>query len=108
LQRRLKVGYARAARILDLLEREGMIGPGEGAKPREILRTDFASNDRGSAEPVAMRPGYVPVESHPRPPLDAPVSDEDIEEDAPEETVEIEEPEEAYAEETYPSEHDQT
>ena len=41
LQRRLKVGYARAARLLDLLEEEGMIGPGDGAKPREILRTDF-------------------------------------------------------------------
>lgn len=37
LQRRLKVGYARAARILDLLEQEGFIGPAEGAKPREIL-----------------------------------------------------------------------
>lgn len=37
LQRRLKVGYARGARILDLLEDEGFIGPGEGAKPREIL-----------------------------------------------------------------------
>lgn len=41
LQRRLKVGYARAARILDLLEQEGFIGPGEGAKPREILKADF-------------------------------------------------------------------
>ncbi len=37
LQRRLRVGYARAARILDLLEEEGFIGPGEGAKPREVL-----------------------------------------------------------------------
>lgn len=37
LQRRLKVGYARAARILDLLEAEGFIGPGDGAKPREVL-----------------------------------------------------------------------
>lgn len=36
LQRRLKVGYARAARILDILEERGMIGPAEGAKPREI------------------------------------------------------------------------
>ncbi|MEX2052967.1 MAG: FtsK/SpoIIIE domain-containing protein, partial [Candidatus Paceibacterota bacterium] len=36
LQRRLKVGYARAARLLDLLEESGMIGPGEGAKPREV------------------------------------------------------------------------
>ncbi|TAK05149.1 DNA translocase FtsK [Patescibacteria group bacterium] len=40
LQRRLKVGYARAARLLDLLEEAGIIGPGDGAKPREILVTD--------------------------------------------------------------------
>lgn len=37
LQRRLRIGYARAARLLDLLEERGIIGPGEGAKPREIL-----------------------------------------------------------------------
>lgn len=36
LQRRLKVGYARAARLLDLLEQKGVIGPGDGAKPREV------------------------------------------------------------------------
>ncbi len=40
LQRRLKVGYARAARLLDELEEAGIIGPGEGAKPREILVTE--------------------------------------------------------------------
>ena len=37
LQRRLRVGYARAARLLDLLEERGVIGPGEGAKPREVM-----------------------------------------------------------------------
>ncbi|MFC1655680.1 DNA translocase FtsK 4TM domain-containing protein [Patescibacteria group bacterium] len=37
LQRRLKVGYARAARILDDLEEQGMIGPSNGAKPRELF-----------------------------------------------------------------------
>lgn len=37
LQRRLRVGYARAARLLDLLEERGVIGPGEGAKPREVF-----------------------------------------------------------------------
>ncbi len=37
LQRRLKLGYARAARIIDELEAAGVVGPGEGAKPREIL-----------------------------------------------------------------------
>ncbi len=38
-QRRLRLGYTRAARILDILEARGYVGPGEGAKPREILRT---------------------------------------------------------------------
>ena len=37
LQRRLKVGYARAARLLDILEENGVIGPSNGAKPREIF-----------------------------------------------------------------------
>jgi len=37
LQRRLRLGYARAARVMDLMELAGVIGPGSGAKPREIL-----------------------------------------------------------------------
>jgi S-DNA-T family DNA segregation ATPase FtsK/SpoIIIE len=37
LQRRLRLGYTRAARVVDILERRGILGPGEGAKPREIL-----------------------------------------------------------------------
>ncbi len=37
LQRRLSIGYTRAARIIDQLEAAGVIGPGEGAKPRDIL-----------------------------------------------------------------------
>ena len=41
LQRRLRVGYARAARLLDILEQQGIIGPGDGAKPREV----FLKND---------------------------------------------------------------
>ncbi|MFH1255490.1 MAG: DNA translocase FtsK 4TM domain-containing protein, partial [bacterium] len=42
LQRRLKIGYARAARILDLMEEAGIIGPTNGAKPREILAGEEA------------------------------------------------------------------
>lgn len=38
LQRRLSIGYARAARILDDLEARGIVGPAEGSKPREVLR----------------------------------------------------------------------
>jgi DNA segregation ATPase FtsK/SpoIIIE-like protein len=37
LQRRMRVGYARAARLLDQLEKSGVIGPGDGARPREVL-----------------------------------------------------------------------
>ena len=37
LQRRLQLGYARAARIVDVMEREGVVSPGEGSKPREVL-----------------------------------------------------------------------
>lgn len=40
LQRRLKVGYARAARLLDIMEFRGVVGPGEGAKPREVYLDD--------------------------------------------------------------------
>jgi len=37
LQRKLKIGYSRAARIMDILEENGVIGPADGSKPREIL-----------------------------------------------------------------------
>ncbi len=45
LQRRLKIGYARAARLLDLLEEKGIIGPGDGAKPRQILVSHVRDED---------------------------------------------------------------
>jgi len=53
LQRRLSVGYARAARILDQLEISGIIGPGEGSKPRDVLiknPDDFLNQQQESKE----------------------------------------------------------
>ena len=39
LQRRLRVGYGRAAHLIDLMERDGLVGPADGSKPREILKS---------------------------------------------------------------------
>jgi S-DNA-T family DNA segregation ATPase FtsK/SpoIIIE len=57
LQRRLRIGYARAARLLDILEDQGIIGPGDGAKPREVYgvvpsgeRAEYGIEDEGDIE----------------------------------------------------------
>ena len=47
LQRRLRVGYARAARLLDILEDKGIIGPGDGAKPRDVYGSAKNVSDPG-------------------------------------------------------------
>ncbi|QHN05306.1 DNA translocase FtsK [Granulicella sp. WH15] len=39
LQRRLRVGYGRAAHLIDLMEKDGLVGPADGSKPREILKS---------------------------------------------------------------------
>lgn len=41
LQRRLRIGYARAARLIELLEANGVVGPSDGARPREVLNNDL-------------------------------------------------------------------
>lgn len=47
LQRRLRIGYSRAARLVDMLEERGVIGPADGAKPREVLG-DSGSDDEST------------------------------------------------------------
>jgi len=46
LQRRLQIGYARAARIIDILEERGVVGPADGAKPREVYLTSDDENNK--------------------------------------------------------------
>jgi DNA segregation ATPase FtsK/SpoIIIE, S-DNA-T family len=46
LQRRLSIGYGRAAKILDSMERQGFIGPAEGSKPRKVLQAAHEFRDR--------------------------------------------------------------
>ena len=53
LQRRLRVGYARAARLLDILEEKGIIGPGEGAKAREVYI------GKGDGVPISAEDNYA-------------------------------------------------
>lgn len=50
LQRRLRVGYARAARLIDMLEERGVVGPGDGARPREVFVSRAAGENNGDGE----------------------------------------------------------
>lgn len=50
LQRRLKVGYARAGRIMDMLEAKGIVGPPDGSKPREVLLDEDGLEELRTAE----------------------------------------------------------
>ncbi len=49
LQRKLGVGYARAARLIDMLEERGVVGPGSGAKPREVMGGNHINHTESSA-----------------------------------------------------------
>ncbi len=57
IQRKLKVGYSRAARLIDLLEERGVVGPADGAKPREVMDTSPSYAAHEIAERVASEEG---------------------------------------------------
>jgi len=59
LQRRLKIGYARAARLLDELEEAGIVGPGSGAKPREVFTEHLSQNKELSSSMQSLDSGGV-------------------------------------------------
>ncbi len=50
LQRKLRVGYARAARLMDILEQKGIIGPADGARPREVLTVSRSAGGEQETE----------------------------------------------------------
>jgi len=52
LQRRLKIGYSRAARLLDLMEERGVVGPPEGSKPRKVLVSSESISDSDDSLPM--------------------------------------------------------
>jgi len=58
LQRRLKIGYARAARLLDMLEENGIVGPAQGAKPREV----YIGNEEDSGSAPEQSDGASEIE----------------------------------------------
>ena len=64
LQRRLKLGYARAARIVDEMEEKGIVGPFQGSKPREILITQEQWDSMRSGGATQMEFDDLPVEEN--------------------------------------------
>ena len=74
LQRRLKLGYARAARLVDQLEDKGIVGPFEGSKPRQVLITKEQWQEmkyrQGGAVPVIQPSENVPAPADDVPPFD--------------------------------------
>jgi DNA segregation ATPase FtsK/SpoIIIE, S-DNA-T family len=62
LQRRLRIGYARAARLVDLLEEQGVVGPADGARPRDVLVSSLDSVRGASGRGGTVERGVAGVE----------------------------------------------
>ena len=71
LQRRLKLGYARAARLVDQLEEKGSVGPFEGSKPRQVLITKEQWQELKYRQGVGAPPPQTEAEIPDRTDLDS-------------------------------------
>ena len=80
LQRRLKLGYARAARLVDQLEEKGIVGPFEGSKPRQLLITKEQWQEMKFRQDMTAEPAPAAVPAF-KPELDEPPFALDVEED---------------------------
>ncbi len=89
LQRRMKVGYSRAARIVDLMEKLGVVGPPDGAKPREVLVNEWPPAGSNHGRGTNERSGYERGEND-RDTFDEDISDSDGDEDEEEEIPHLE------------------
>lgn len=63
IQRKLRVGYARAARLMDILEENGVVGPADGAKPREILIKNQLEDDNENTKDIESETKQTEEES---------------------------------------------
>ena len=62
IQRRLKIGYARAGRLMDLMQEAGIVGPYQGSKPRELLVDPEEHLAQMEAEGLIVRDGFRPAD----------------------------------------------